>query len=78
MADGMPGWLQERLLAIPTVRTPEPDVGAAIRAALEEVNRQLPRVVACARSGDEVRLAGVLSEIDGTIAAVSALTRQLG
>ena len=47
MADGMPGWLQQRLLAIPravdvldTARTPEPDVGATIRAALEEVDER--------------------------------------
>lgn len=84
MADGMPGWLQQRLLAIPsavdvldTARTPEPDMGETIRAALDELDRQLPRVVACARSGDEVRLARVLGEIEETMAAVSALTRQL-
>jgi len=84
MADGMPGWLQQRLLNIPraldvldTARTPEPDVGATIRAALDEVDRQLPCVVACARSGDEVGLAWVLGEIDETMAAVSALTQQL-
>ena len=84
MADGTPGWLQQRLLAIPrdvdvpdTARTSEPDVGARIRAALEDVNHQLPRVVAYARSGDEVGLARVLGEIDAAMAAVSALTKHL-
>lgn len=84
MADGMPGWLQQRLLAIPravhvldAAGTTEPDVGARIRAALEEVGNRLPRVVACARSGDEVRLARLLGEIDEKMTAVSALTQQL-
>ena len=83
MAEGMPGWLQQRLLAIPrdvdvpdTDRTADPDVGVRIRAALENVDHQLPRVVAYARSGDEVGLSRVLGEIEEALAVVSALTKR--